>query len=137
MCLKVFNSPKRKYYVFHLLVQKKQKTRLLTRCVIPAQTRAPFSGKPGSAKNREDCSLNITGSSSTFVPFTELPLTSMRVLCRREFRPQLNDFRNAFYFARTYSTKNIIKKIYVVIPFFFWPTLDFNKTSSTKKVFFL
>lgn len=121
--------------MFHLLLQKKQKTRLLTHCVIPAQTTMVFSGKPGSAKSREDCSLNITGSSSTFVPFTELPLTSMRVLCRVEFLPQLNDFCNAFYVARTYHIKNVIKKIYVVPFFFFRPTLDFNKMSSAKKHF--
>lgn len=120
--------------MFHLLLQKKRKTRLLTCCVIPAQTTMAFSGKPGSAKSREDCSLNITGSSSTFVPFTELPLTSMRILCGVEFLPQLNDFCNAIYFARTYHTKNVIKKIYVVL-FFFRPTLDFNKMSSTKKHF--
>lgn len=122
--------------MFHLLLQKKRKTRLLTRCVIPAQTTMAFSGKPGSAKSREDSSLNITGSSSAFVPFTELPLTSMRVLCRVEFLPQLNDFCNAFYFTRTYHTKNVIKKVYVVLHFFFFrPTLDFNKMSSTKKHF--
>lgn len=105
--------------MFHLLLQKKRKTRLLTRCVIPAQTTMAFSGKPGSAKSREDSSLNITGSSSAFVPFTELPLTSMRVLCRVEFLSQLNDFCNAFYFTRTYHTKNVIKKVYVVLHFFF------------------
>ena len=111
--------------MFHLLFQKKRKTRLLTRCVIPAQSTRLFSGKPGSAKSREDCSLNITGSSSTFVPFTELPLTSMSVLCRVEFLPQLNDFCNAFYFARTYPTKNVIKKIYVALLLFFFLGLPF------------
>lgn len=105
--------------MFHLLFQKKRKTRLLTHCVIPAQSTTLFSGKPGSAKSREDCSLNITGSSSTFVPFTELPLTSMSVLCRVECLPQLSDFCNAFCFARTYPTNIVIKTIYVALLLFF------------------
>lgn len=116
--------------------KRSEKLDYLTRCVIPAQTTTLFSGKPASAKSREDCSFNITGSSSTFVPFTDFPLTSMRVLCSVEFLPQSNDFSNAFYFARTYSTKNVIKKIYIVPLSFFIPTLDFNNMSSPKKAFF-
>lgn len=77
--------------------------------VNPAQTTLLFTGKPGSAKDKGDHSLNITGSSSTFAPFIELPLPSMKV----ELLPELNDFFKIFYFARIYSTKSSIKKMCV------------------------